>query len=400
VWIAATISFLGDGVVLVGFPLLAASLTSDPLAISIVQVARGLPWLLFGVFGGVVADRVDRRWAMVVADTCRASVIGLLAVAVYTSSVTIGMLWLAAFALATGEVLFDPAVQALVPVIVQPSQLQRANGRLFASESSAMELIGPAIGGGLFAAAQWLPFAADAVSFCVAALVVASVRGVFVPSPSGGQAADNGDSPMSALRTAWGWLRRHRLLWWLAIFGATSNFAAAAFEAVLVVFASENLGIGDFAFGILLAVAAVGGTIASLLANRILNWAGPGTVYIASAGAGGVAMAIAAFVTSGPLFGLLLAVVFAAIAVANVLTYSLRGELVPDELRGRIASVFRTMLWAVWPFGALVGGWLASSFSLRAPFILFGGANMCIALAACAVANNRAVESARLVDSA
>jgi MFS family permease len=399
VWIAATISFLGDGVVLVGFPLLAASLTSDPLAISIVQVARGLPWLLFGVFGGVVADRVDRRWAMVVADTCRACAIGLLAVSVYTSTVTIGVVWIAAFALATGEVLFDPAVQALVPVIVQPSQLQRANGRLFASESSAMEFIGPALGGALFAAAQWLPFAADAVSFAVAALFVASIRGVFLPATTVPGPETAGDSARSAIRTAWSWLRNHPLLWWLAIFGAATNFAAAGVEAVLVVFAKQNLGLGDFGFGLLLAGAAVGGTVASLTADRLLNWAGPGTVYIAAAAVGGVAMALGAAVSNGPVFGLLLALAFAAVAATNVLTYSLRGELVPDELRGRVASIFRTMLWSVWPFGALVGGWLAKNVSVTTPLVFFGIVNVATAVVACVVANNRVVANARSLDT-
>ena len=179
VWIAATVSFVGDGVVIAAFPLMAATLTRSPALIAGTAVARGLPWLLTGLFGGVLADRMDRRRVMVTVDVCRALLVGVLVVTVAGRWATIPLLYVVGFGLGVGETVFDPAAQALLPSVVAYDGLERANGRMYASESAAKELLGPAVGGLLFASAMWAPFAIDAASFAVAALVVIGLVGTF-----------------------------------------------------------------------------------------------------------------------------------------------------------------------------------------------------------------------------
>jgi MFS family permease len=180
-----------------------------------------------------------------------------------------------------------------------------------------------------------------------------------------------------------------------AIFGAVSNFAAAAVEATLVLFAIQALHLGDAGFGLLLAAASIGGVAASLTADRTLNRFGPGTVYIVGSAAAGAAMLVAAATSNGAVCAALFAIVFAAIAYGDVLAYSLRAELVPDHLRGRVNSIYRTMLWVAWPLGALVGGLLVTTVGVRVPIALFGIASFAIAGAASAFANNRTIAHAR-----
>jgi MFS family permease len=156
-WSAATVSFLGDGVMLAAFPLAAAKLTDNAMLIAGTQIARGLPWLCFGLFGGALVDRIDRRVAMISVDLIRAVAVATLFFAVWNGSATIALIWIIAFVLGTGEVVFDPASQALVPNVVSTDDLQRASGRLIASESVAKELAGPAVGGLLFALARSSP---------------------------------------------------------------------------------------------------------------------------------------------------------------------------------------------------------------------------------------------------
>lgn len=390
-WWAATVSFVGDGVLLAAVPLVAAHLTRSPLLIATTQVARGLPWLLFGPFGGVVADRVDRRWAMVIVDVMRTVAVGALSIAVAGDWATMPLVLAVAFVLGAGEVFFDPAAQALVPNVVPLDRLEDANGRLYASESSAKELVGPAVGGVLFAAAMWAPFLVDAASFGLAALIVVQLSGSYRPT----RAQTGRPTVARDLREGWRWLRANQLLWSFAIFGAVGNFAAAAVEGTLVVFAQRVLHLDGIGFGLLLATAAIGGTIAAVLAGKVFSAGHPGTIYIAANGAGGVAMLVAAATNHGVVCAALFAIVFAANAFGNILSISLRGELVPDDLRGRVNAIFRTMLWAVWPIGALVGGALANSINARAPITLFGISSIAIALAAVALANDATIAAAR-----
>ena len=154
---AGAISNLGDGVTWAAAPLLAASITRDPRAIGAVGVAWSLPWLLFALVSGAVADRADRRWLMVGADLARTLSLAALAVAVATGPASILVLLVVFFVNATAETVFDTAWQATLPMVVDRDQLPRANGWLQTVEFAANGLLGPAAGGVLFAAAAAAP---------------------------------------------------------------------------------------------------------------------------------------------------------------------------------------------------------------------------------------------------
>ncbi len=135
-WTASTVSNLGDGVTLVAGPLLAASLTRDPLLVAALTFAQRLPWLLFSLLSGALVDRLDRRRVMVSADLFRAVVIGLLGVVVLLDAASIPLLCTTLFLLGTAETLFDTASISILPAMVPKASLTKANGRLLGRSSS------------------------------------------------------------------------------------------------------------------------------------------------------------------------------------------------------------------------------------------------------------------------
>jgi Transmembrane secretion effector len=170
---AGAVSNLGDGVTLAAAPLLAASITRDPRAIAAVGVAWSLPWLLFALVSGAVADRADRRRLMVGADLVRVGSLAALTAAVLGGRASIPALVTLFFVNATAETVFDTASQSTLPMVVDREDLPRANGWLQTVEFAANGLLGPALGGVLFAAAAAAPFAVDAASFGLSALLLA-----------------------------------------------------------------------------------------------------------------------------------------------------------------------------------------------------------------------------------
>jgi predicted MFS family arabinose efflux permease len=333
--------------------------------------------LLFALPAGAIVDRLDRRKVMYRVNVVRAALVGLIALSVVTETASIGFLYVVAFCLGTAETLFDNAAQSILPSIVRPEQLELANGRAYAGEVVANTFIGPPIGGLLFAVAASVPFWLDSASFLMAALLVASIAGSF--RPVGAKAADEKRSLRSDIAEGVRWLRNHRLLRTLALVLGALNFASWLGMATAVLFAQEILGLDDAGFGLLLAGMAVGGVLGGLFGARIAAALGPGRSLVVAIAVCGIseamvglmsnAIAVAVLFWFGGLFGV----------VWNIITVSLRQQIIPDHLLGRVNSVYRFLGWGSMPLGALVGGLLANAYGLRAPWLV-GGAVVAVAL--------------------
>jgi MFS family permease len=146
-WAANAISNLGDGVAAVAGPLLAASLTRDPLLVAGLVFAQRLPWLLFSLLSGALVDRLDRRRLMAGVDLACCLLLGLLGIAVLVDAATVALLYAAFFALGTAETLFDNAAVSILPAVVPAGGLPRANGRLLGARMVSEQLAGPPLGG-------------------------------------------------------------------------------------------------------------------------------------------------------------------------------------------------------------------------------------------------------------
>jgi MFS family permease len=363
-WTASTVSNLGDGVTLVAGPLLAASLTRNPLLVAALTFAQRLPWLLFSLLSGALVDRLDRRRVMVAADLFRAAVIGLLGLAVLLDAASIPLLCTTLFLLGTAETLFDNAAVSILPTIVPKDSLTTANGRLLGAQIVTNDLTAPPLGGLLFAAAAAAPFLLNAGSFAAAAVLIAALPGQFRVRRLGAERASLAADIAEGVR----WLAGHQLLRLLGLAIGVMNVTLFAAIAIMVLYAQERLGLGPVGYGVLLACLAVGGISASLVAGRVIGWLGPATtmrIGLLIEASTHLALAL----TGSPLVaGAVLALFGFHAMIWNVVTISLRQELIPGRLLGRVNSAYAVFSYGGSSLGALLGGLVAGRFGLTAPF--------------------------------
>jgi MFS family permease len=381
-WSARAVSQLGDGVTTVAGPLLAASLTREPLLVAGAAFAARLPFLLLSLPGGALVDRLDRRAVMVAADTLRALAMGGLAAAVALGAVNLPVLYAVFFVLGVGETMFDTASLSILPTIVPPDGIERANSRLSGAEIVAQELAGPPIGGLLFALAAALPMALDAVTFWIGVVLVASLPGAYrvqAPTLAAGQARP---TLLQDIREGVRWLAAHRLLRTLTLSIGLMNVTLAATTSVMVLVAQERLGLGPIGYGVLLAAMAVGGIAASACAERVIGRIGAATALRAGLVIEASTQLVLALAKVPVVAGVALAVFGFHCVVWTVVTTSLRQQLVPDRLLGRVMSASLLFGAGGLSLGALLGGLLADAFGLTAPFWVASAAVAGLAVAA------------------
>ncbi|WP_225800724.1 MFS transporter [Streptomyces sp. NK15101] len=368
-WTAAVVSRFGDSLRTAALPLLAASLTDDPLLIASVTACGFLPWLLFGLLGGAVADRVDQRRAMWAVDLVRAGLVAAFAAAVALGHVSIALLLLLAFALTTLQTLFDNAATALLPALVPAETLAGANARLVSGQQLAGGLLaGPAVPV-LLLAGPAVPYAADAVTYVLAALFVASLRTGAPerpPRPAGSTLRAEMAEGLAALRA-------DRTLRRLCTATTLCNVGMGALIATLVVHVTDGRPAGtagNTAYAATITAYALGAVAGGSPARRIAERTGrvravflAGTVQTACLVLMGAVPVLGVSIGAMAVFGLMG-------TVWNVQQTTLVQERAPEGMLGRIAAAFRTLAVAGAPLGALLGGAAAAGPGPHAPALL------------------------------
>jgi MFS family permease len=397
-WAADAISSLGDGAYAAAVPLLAVYFTHSPAQVAGIATAASLPWLLCSLHAGVLADRYDRRRLMSIAQVVQALAVSIAAVTAMVPGGRIWVLYLASFALGAAETVFANSAQSMLPAVVGPAHLEAANGRQYATETVTQQFIGPPLGSLLFAASlpatRSLPFWLDALTFALSAFLIARI---YLPRPTGA-AALAGRRPASAADTAASvggptpafagpspggrpmrhdiaeglrWLAGHRLLRTLAILLAVTNMAGQIANSTFVLFATERLHVGPRGYGILLAASAIGGVAGGLASRRIVAHLGTRCSIILGAALGAASAGVVGALARDAyvMVACMAASAFSA-TVWNVATVSMRQRIIPDRIRGRVNSVYRLAGWGSMPVGAAIGGVIATTYGLRAPWFV------------------------------
>ena len=387
---AQTVSSLGDGVRHAALPLLALTLTRDPMALAVVAAAGTLPWLLFGVLGGALVDRWERRRTMWVTDAARAVLLAIPAAAAVLDVLSIPLLAAVAFLLGLGGLFFDTAATAYLPDLLgrDPALLERANARMRGTQTAASGFAGPPAGSALLALGRAVPLLADAVSFAISALLVRSLPAAPKPVP---QARE---SLLRQARAGASYVFRDRLLLGLALRPAVGNIAFVAVETILALFAHDRLGLATFGFGLLLTAEATGGLLGAGIASSLGRRLGTGTALTCTAVVEGLAILGLAAAPDPYVAGVALAVCGAGMGATMVLAPSLRQAIVPAHLIGRVTSTSRMLAMCAAPFGAFLGGWLVSTFDVRTPLYAAAGLLLTMTAVTATMTSNRRVEAA------
>lgn len=369
-WSAATITNIGDGVVLAAGPLLVASQTRDPFIVSLAFFAEVVPTLVFGTVAGVIVDRVDRRRLVVVVNIARAVVLGVLATAIATGSISVPVVLLALFVLGTSETFADLAASSLLPRLVPRESIGLANARLQSAYILMNQLIGPPIGAFLFVAGMAIPFAADAVCYGLGAVLIWRIAGSAAPAPvAPTQSSATGiASVWRELVDGFQWLRSHPPMRTLALTIVAFNVTYGAAWSVLVLYAGDQLGMSSIGYGLLTTAMAIGGIIGTSAygaLERRFSLANIMRVGLLIETATHLTLAL----TRSPEVALLTMVVFGAHAfVWGTTSITVRQRAVPDELMGRVSGIYHVGLNAGIVVGTPIGGLLARSFGITAPF--------------------------------
>ena len=370
-WCAAVLANVGDGIRVAAFPLLAATLTSDPIAVAAVGAAQGVPWLLTGLWAGVLADRRGGRALIAAADAVRFVALAVLTAAVAFAVASIALVVVAAVVVGVGETVRDTAAQAVTPRLVPGPLLERANARLVAGEVVGNEFAGPPIGAALFVAGAAIPFAVNGAALALAVMLVLTLPLSLAARAVAHSAADGGSvggGVLAGLR----WLSRQRALRALTVSVAAVAAADNAWFAIFVLYARDRLSVGAVGFGWLLAIGAAGGVSGSMLAGRFLR---DGRHRVVLACTLAVTAGVPVLLVLAPsLWAAVLVVVVTsgAFAVFNVAAVSLRQRVVPEHLLGRVTATSRTLALGGAGVGALIGGALAAGAGATAPFLFSG----------------------------
>lgn len=367
-WLSGFLDDFGDGVRLAALPLLAAQLTRSPTAVAAVTSLQSLPWLM-GPALGIIVDRSDRRRLMALVDITRAVIIAALAGAILGHADGLALIYLTAFTTGVGSALRNTAAVTCVPRLVGSDGLDRANGQVIAGQIVGNELAGPAAGGWLFGLAAVLPFAVNAGTLGIAVLLLLTLPSVFrpvrQPDPASKARAVRRD-----LAEGLGWLRRHSDIRDLTLAVGVISATDAAWFAVLVLYVIRILHQRPGAYGVLLATGAIGGIAAGAGGARLTRRLGAWRSLLF----GGLVMAGSQLVlglnASVLIAAAMLAASSAAFALFNMTAVTMRQRRVPDDLLGRVSSLYGTVAGGAEALGALAGGVIATAAGIRATMLV------------------------------
>lgn len=363
---------LADGVVQIGVPLYAVTLSRSPLQIALLSAAAWLPWLLLALVGGMAVDRSDRKHVQVVALSVRAALLLAAAAEIATGRMSVTALVVVVLLYGATDVLVDLAESAIVPDVAPRSRLQAANGRVQATQMVAAAFVGGPIAGLLlgFGAAVMVAAAAG-LAGAAAAVLALGVRGSYRHAPAG-RAARGPRAALVEIRAGLSFLVHHPVLRPLTLAGALFNMASTGFGALLVLWAvgegsAIGLDAGQFVWvGVAQAAGAVAGS--SLIEAALARV--PELRYMLGAWwVAALALAVPVLAPHPAALYPTMVLIGAGAASANVVSQTVRQRLVPAELLGRVTGASRTLGYGLMPLGALTAGVAATHWGL-APVML------------------------------
>ena len=378
-WAGQTASVLGTAVSGLAIPTIAiVSLGAAPFAVGLLATVQFAAFPLLGLVAGVWVDRWSRRATMLVADVIRMLALATIPLAQFAHVLGFAQLLAVAACVGAASVFFEVAYQSLVPSLVEPEQLERANARLEFSNSFA-QIAGNGLAGALIAVVG-APVAVivDAASYAVSVLTLAAVR---VRETHRAERTAERAPFVVELREGFAVVLASPAIVRIAGATATSNLGIAMMMAVGLLYFYRVLHLSPAIVGLLFAVANLG-FAGALLAPRIARRFGAGrtmTWSLTIAVLSQFLLPLALFVPPLPvLFAAELAIT-ACVPVYNITQVSLRQRLIPSDKLGRANATLRTVVWGTMPLGTLLGGALAGTIGI-VPTLVAGAA-----VAACAI---------------
>jgi MFS family permease len=377
-WLIASswVTNLGDGIALAAGPLLIASQTHDAGVVALAALLNWAPQLLFGLYAGALADRLDRRLIVVSVNLVRVVVLAVLAASIVTEVVSVPVVLGSLFLLGSAEVFADNTSSTLLPMLLGRSDLALGNARLMSGFITFNQLAGPPLGAALFAAGAAWPFVTQAVLVLAGAGLVSRIA-----LPPHGRAPEERSHMRADVAEGFRWVLHHAAVRTLVLTIFTYNITFGAAWSVLVLYATQRLDMGAVGFGLLTTTSAVGGLAGTAAYGWITarvslgNIMRIGLVYE-------TLTHLSLALTRTPAVALAIFFGFGAHAfIWGTTSATVRQRAVPTELQGRVGSVNMLGVCGGLVIGAAVGGQLARHWGVTAPFwFAFAGSALFVVL--------------------
>jgi MFS family permease len=372
IWSASLITNLVDGVLRLAAPLLAVSLTEDPILIGALSALGLLPWLFFAIPIGAIVDRVDRRKALVLGNSLRAVIALFIAFAVSQGFINIWLLLISVFFFGICEVLVDTTSQAVLPQILDKSNYERGNSRLQISEVIVSQFAGAPLSGLLYAVSIALPFFFSTTGFILAGLLI-----LLFPFDRAINVRKEGDAGQAKLglkgdiKFALNYLYQDKQIFSIVVITTLLGFFYSLSNAIAPLFILKELNVSPALFGVVLAIQGVGALAGSIAAPMVSKYLGRGKALAINVFFASLLVIFIGLSPNAYFFVAVSVLIGFTISVWNILLMSLYQSLIPPELYGRIHGARRTIVWGLMPIGALLGGVIARG-GLRLPFLIGG----------------------------
>ena len=351
------VSNIGTQVSQLAFPLLILALTGSAAQAGFAGALRALPYLFFSLPAGALIDRWDRKRTMILCDAGRAISLASIPIAFAFGHLTILQLYLVSAIEGTLYVFFNIAEAACLPRVVPKEQLPAATAQNMATDGITA-LIGPPLGGALYTAGKFLPFVADAISYTVSVISLFFIKTKFQKERE------------AAPRKLWveiheglAWLWHHPLIRFMAILTGGYNLIFAGFTLIIIVLAQQQHA-SSFTIGLIFSVGGIGAVIGSVVATSIQKRFSFGQVIIGTTWFTALIMPFYAIAPNPFVLGVLSAASFFVGPIYNVVQFSYRSALIPDELQGRVNSVFRLIAFGGQPLGLALTGLLIQNIGV------------------------------------
>lgn len=372
-----SLSYVGDGLRTIAIPLLVYHLTNSASALGVTYALEFAPFALFGLVGGSLADRLDRRALMISCDFARFSIVSLFAFAYWSHALTIAMLYLGIVVLSLCAAVFQGGQASAIPFIIGKDRATQGVAALIATEQAAA-LIAPPVGGAIFAITGPLPaLIFNAFTYLCSQVSVTLVPTLGPEQPSGLPSLREIASDIVA---GYRFFRNDVAMWQLTFVGAVFNFFGLMAGAVFIPFLKRDLGASDLFVGVTLGAAAVGSIAGSVAASKVPRSWRLGKVLQISYVLDGLFFVPVMFAHSLVVAAVFLTITnaFVVFEVAQIVGWRMR--VIPEEMVGRVFGVVRLVVLAGAAPGAIIGGTIADHYGARLPMIISGMGYIAVAL--------------------
>jgi MFS family permease len=356
-WGGQIVSVIGSGMTQIVYPLLILAMTNSAAAAGIAAALGAVPYVVFSLPAGALIDRWDRKRVMIYSDIGRALTLFSIPVALWFDALTIWQIYLCALVEGTLFVFFNIAEVAALARVVDKEQLPQATAQNDVTYSIA-GLIAPTLGTVLYQLGKAVPFLFDAVSYLISVVSLFFIHTEFQVERKKAE-----QHLVREIREGLDWLWHQPLIRYMAVLTGSLNFVNTPTTLIVIVLA-KNLGADDAQIGLVFSLSAFGAIAGSLVGGQIQRRYAFGRVIIATVWISALLFPLLALPQNFYVLGVIIGLMWFTGPIYNVVQFSYRVALIPDELQGRVNSVFRLFVFGFQPLGAALAGVLIESYGV------------------------------------